>query len=403
MDTDTLSSVPQLSAYQFNQRVRDAIVDYRKAHPAAFASTSELSYREHPVLLSIFLKECLGLCNMDDPACENYLCKRSELFIVLQSAYGDGSYVDLLSHPAQMPPAVAEFVGKHIVGIRVSGSQDSLKSAFEREYIGEAHTLLIETLNEERKLRTGAPSGMGKSRIVEEAGNLVFTIPINLHEDLSPSTVAKKRFPGRTGADSALAWTDYLKEGQSGMAVGMSKENYLHAVVAETTRNRAGPDKGRTRRELNKSLQDSCRKFISVINPNQPNDVNACFVYFDEAHASTRADEVNVPAVGGTSSGGSFTQVTGVLHQTRRLPSIPTSLVDMPMFFSFSSTNFNFKEFAPTLANFPSAHRLDGTQLIPPFTELPFDVFENELTSLTLDTLRTTQAIVRFGRPLWHA
>ncbi|KAG9106471.1 hypothetical protein FRC07_008811, partial [Ceratobasidium sp. 392] len=38
----------------------------------------------------------------------------------------------------------------------------------------------------------------------------------------------------------------------------------------------------------------------------------------------------------------------------------------------------------------------------PPFTELPFDVFENKLTSLTLDTLRTTQAIVRFGRPLWH-
>ncbi|KAG9118690.1 hypothetical protein FRC07_006677 [Ceratobasidium sp. 392] len=74
----------------------------------------------------------------------------------------------------------------------------------------------------------------------------------------------------------------------------------------------------------------------------------------------------------------------------------------MPMFFSFSSTNFNFKEFAPTLANFPTAHRLDGTQLVPPFAELPFDVSENQLTSLTLDTLCTTQAIVRFGRPLWY-
>ncbi|KAG9118691.1 hypothetical protein FRC07_006678 [Ceratobasidium sp. 392] len=193
---------------------------------------------------------------------------------------------------------------------------------------------------------------MGKSKTVEEAGNLVFTIPINLHEDLSPSTVAfpppdvgirqyfelcrgrtdkeqqaayaelsrasfetagklaKKRLPGRTGADLALAWADYLKEGRSDMAVGMNKQNYLHAVVAEASSNRAGPDKGRTRREPIKSLQDSCRSFISVKNPNQPYDVNACNVYFDEAHALTRADEVNVPAVGGTSSGGNFTQVT---------------------------------------------------------------------------------------------
>ncbi|KAG9089984.1 hypothetical protein FRC07_012213, partial [Ceratobasidium sp. 392] len=228
-------------------------------------------------------------------------------------------------------------------------------SAFKREYIDETHTLLIDTLHEERKLRTGAvsakrpynwsflvaqSSGMGKSRMVEEAGSLAFTIPINLCEDPSPGATgirqyfelcrgrtdkeqraayavllralfetagkpAKKRFPGQTRADLALAWADYLKEGRSDMAVGMSKENYLHAVVAEVTSNRAGPDKGRTRRELIKSLQNSCRTFISVISPNRPYDANACFVHFDEAQALTQADEANMPVVGGTSAGGS--------------------------------------------------------------------------------------------------
>ncbi|KAG9109084.1 hypothetical protein FRC07_008373, partial [Ceratobasidium sp. 392] len=350
----------------------------------------------------------------------------------------------------QMPPAVTELVGKHTVVSRVSGSEDSLKSAFESEYIDETHTLWIETLNEERKLRTGAvrakrpynwsfsvaqSSGMGKSRMVEEAGSLVFTIPINLREDLSPGTtgirqyfelcrgrsdkeqqaacaellralfetagkLAKERFPGRTGADLALAWVDYLKEGRSDMAVGMNKQNNLHAVVAEATSNCAGPDKGRTRRQLIKWLQDSCRNLINVINPNQPYDVNACFVYFEEAHALTRADEVDVPVV--------VTQYPNLANEARKrtphdnLGWVLSAPVDMPMFFRFSSTNFNFKEIAPTLANFPTAHRLDGTQLIPPFAEFPFDVSENPLTSLTLDTLCTTQAIVRFGRPVWY-
>ncbi|KAG9120007.1 hypothetical protein FRC07_004680 [Ceratobasidium sp. 392] len=434
MNTDTPSSIPQFDVDQFHQRW---IV-------------------ERLILLSIILERCIGSYEMDESACDGYWIERGELTNPLQMAYGAGSYIDLLSHPAQMPPAVTELVSKHIVASRVSGSEDSLKSAFEKEYIDETHTLLIETMNEERKLRTGAvrakrpynwsflvaqPLGTGQSRMVEEAGSLVFTIPINLREDLSPGTtgirqylelcrgrtdkeqraayaellrtpfetagkLAKKRFPGRTGADLVLAWADYLKEGQFDVAVGMDKQIYLHAVVAEATSNRAGPDKGRTRRELIKSLQDSCRSFISVINPNQPYDVNACFVYFDEAHASTRAEEVNVPAVSHEDQ--AVIPYSNLCNEARKrtpydnLGWVLSALVDMPIFFSFSSTNFSFKEFAPPLVNFPSAHRLDGTQLIPPFTELLFDVFENKLTSLTLDTLRTTQAIVRFSRPLWH-
>ncbi|KAG9083328.1 hypothetical protein FRC06_004588, partial [Ceratobasidium sp. 370] len=41
--------------------------------------------------------------------------------------------------------------------------------------------------------------------------------------------------------------------------------------------------------------------------------------------------------------------------------------------------------------------------LIPPFTELPFDVFEDTTVPLTLANLCTTEAMVKFGRALWQA
>ncbi|CAE6461227.1 unnamed protein product [Rhizoctonia solani] len=76
-----------------------------------------------------------------------------------------------------------------------SASNRSLKSAFEEPYLGNVHECFVEALEHYSRYSGAAKlymksisvvqsSGMGKSRMVDEATNMIFTIPANLREDL---------------------------------------------------------------------------------------------------------------------------------------------------------------------------------------------------------------------------
>ncbi|KAF8325289.1 uncharacterized protein EI90DRAFT_2189690 [Cantharellus anzutake] len=112
-------------------------------------------------------------------------------------------------------------------------------------------------------------SGMGKSRMVAEASLSVFTIPINIREELghglentefrryfqghhaksdlrlqaeyaitlsvlftkAAALLEKPRFKYKTGAELAYEWAEYLDEGRTDTEVGMNRKVFLDSVV----------------------------------------------------------------------------------------------------------------------------------------------------------------------------
>jgi hypothetical protein len=119
-----------------------------------------------------------------------------------------------------------------------------------------------------------------------------------------------------------------------------------------------------------------------------------CFVYFDEAH--TLCIEPN-PKGGDRRTRTAyynFGKVLAELHETS-------------VFYLFLSTNSKLMAFAPSIQIHPSARAFRGKQLVPPYTELPFDVFSDKLVSrlkkegrLNLKGVCDISVITRFGRPL---
>ncbi|KAG8732643.1 hypothetical protein FRC10_000786 [Ceratobasidium sp. 414] len=477
---------PQFNAEIFNRDVRDAISEYKKGHPRRFVSSSELSYDgDLSTLLGIIVSTCLGSPGPDRQACAAHLGTHRSLVDRLFDAYRDKSFADLLSDPG-MPPQVKEFAEKNISQMRPSVSDPSLKGAFETPYVGKTHEVFIDALAAERALRSDPTSlraynfavsviqssGMGKSRMVEEAGNIMFTIPINIREKLPPgiktyppsdgvfrqyfedrksrtddeqqadyavllrvlfehaTKLIKKRFHGHTGAVLALEFADYLREGRDEGAAGKNRQQFLDDVANEAAKLRAGPEMGKTLESLARSLRAGCRRLVNVIRPEPKPNTNACFVYFDEAHSLTQFAKTPVPTVANELPGKASvsnpsspdkppTKAVGSAHpviqpidpsgknQTRtpyhNLGRVLSELVNEPIFFIFLSTNSCLESFAPTAANHPSAREVQGQQLISPFTELPFDVFEEKTMPLTLAALCTTERMVKFGRALWQA
>ncbi|KAG8740435.1 hypothetical protein FRC10_004326 [Ceratobasidium sp. 414] len=450
-DTNTVPGAPQFNAENFNRDVCDAISEY-KGNPGVFVSPSELSFDDLSTLLGIIVSTCLGSPGPDRQACAAHLGTHRSLVDRLFDAYRDKSFADLLS--------------------------DRLKSAFEKAYVGETHKVFIAALDAERRSYSdlSAPhrpynfaisviqsSGMGKSRMVEEAGNIMFTIPINIRENLPPgiktyppsdgvfrqyfedrksrtdeqqqadyavllrvlfehaTKLVEEQFQGHTGEDLALRFANYLKQGRDEATVGENRRQFLDNVAHEAARVssklfslsatiealeqlRAGSEMGETLESLATSLQASCRRLINVIHPERPADANACFVYFDEAHTLTPPVEIpasrrkNVyPAI----QPGMPADKNPNRTQYQNLGLVLSTLVKEPIAFIFISTNSRLETFASTAANHPSAGGVDGSEQIPPFTELPFDVFESKTMPLTLDNLCTTEAIVGLGRAMW--
>ncbi|KAF8576388.1 hypothetical protein K439DRAFT_1622881 [Ramaria rubella] len=117
------------------------------------------------------------------------------------------------------------------------------------------------------------------------------------------------------------------------------------------------------------------------------------FVYFNDAHTLSLKSEVPC----------SHSQS---VHDN--LDKTLTWLNTNPIFFLFLSTNTKFKPFMPKFHEHPSAMDWNDFCLLPPYTELPYDVFAKGMVSrlgeenhLTLEGVCSIEVLSRFGRPLW--
>jgi hypothetical protein len=113
-------------------------------------------------------------------------------------------------------------------------------------------------------------------------------------------------------------------------------------------------------------------------------------VYFDEAHTlhtNTLQPNVRNPYF-------------ALMHAM-------SAIDDAAIFFVFLSTNSSLHSFAPTNARFPSARVQDNLRLIPPYFELPVDVYCEGFTQrlkdvgeLTLSGVCQLKHMTKFGRAL---
>ncbi|CAE6491771.1 unnamed protein product [Rhizoctonia solani] len=164
-------------------------------------------------------------------------------------------------------------------------------------------------------------SGMGKSRMVEEAGNSVFTIPLNLCEDMKQgkkpypppdrnmrqfflecqgktnlqqqieyavflgvlftrvSKLVKAQFPELTKEKLPCAWADYLKEGQTVTEVGSNRRTLYDNIIQDVKDKIAR--KPQTLEDVKESLEKSCKGFLGLTLDHRTRQEDACKIdYF---------------------------------------------------------------------------------------------------------------------------
>ncbi|EGO24869.1 hypothetical protein SERLADRAFT_415804 [Serpula lacrymans var. lacrymans S7.9] len=313
-----------------------------------------------------------------------------------------------------------------------------VKSAWNKEYTGEMHTLLFDNINAMNRRSTYSgfasivqSSGTGKSRMVHEQAKLVFTLPFNLRimpypgpdNNVRQFLVGFLSNPGGQGVSMAkinitlflgkiyqlaaerlslllnggrmkrqeLAerWYNYLqaKGNRSTLyeaALKGTKEYLLHSV--SSCKNNGEDIKSKTKEWL--------VKLVGTITEHITDDVpdDQCvkvMLYFDEAHAlipsSDQEPQINVLEV-----------LQSCLADTHR----------RAHFALFLSTVSKLQDFAPVqhLANSARA-RVPGP-LQAPITEVPFDCWSGLPICphlYKLGDLSKIRFMARFGRPLYWA
>ncbi|CUA69256.1 Non-structural polyprotein 1AB [Rhizoctonia solani] len=150
--------------------------------------------------------------------------------------------------------------------------------------------------------------------------------------------------------------------------------------------------------KLYSKLRLSLSKLVKVLAPEKGRHKadNMLLVYFDEAHGLTKPPS----------------QVTPLnrMSSYHNLGKVLAELCKYPVCFVFLSTNSDLHQFAPPPSDHPSVRVSQGHTIIPPFTELPFDVFVQHgfetMTGggrqVTLRDVCTTDTMSCFGRPMWH-
>ncbi|KAG8690354.1 hypothetical protein FRC11_012202 [Ceratobasidium sp. 423] len=195
LDSRNLKNVRQFNPTKFNADVLDAI----KRHKAKYTSTFKdpvPTCDDLSILLHIILKAYLKECWMDRQACKEYLSQHQSLMWKLLGAYLTQEFNTVLQ--SELPLEQARQVVSRPMPSGGSVNH-GLKWAFEQPYRGNTAQLFIKTLDTVRRSYKGASaskrpynwsiavvqsSGMGKSRMVDEATKAVFTIPINIREHL---------------------------------------------------------------------------------------------------------------------------------------------------------------------------------------------------------------------------
>ncbi|CAE6500643.1 unnamed protein product [Rhizoctonia solani] len=351
----------------FNEDVRGAIKQYKINNPPSFQSHWP-SIDDLALLLHILFKRRLKICRMDYRVCKEYLTRNQPFALKLYAAYASRKFAEIMKDP-DMPLKQAQ---EPVSGISPSSSTHSLQEAFKQPYMGDTAKLFIKALDNERR------------KMIEEVSKTIFTIPINIREKLLGGKIA--------GEELANAWADYLKIGQTEEEVGPNRREFYERVVQTATR--IARETGQNRGKLGHFLRKSWTELAELIRPaNQSTHANECFVYFDEAHSL--AEGVEEPRES---------------HQRspyHNLGTVLSKLAEGRVFFIFLSANSSLKGFAPPPSHHPSEMVTHGARLIPPFTELLYDVYEHEVLegfgSLTLRNVCKTTVLVGFGRIMWYA
>ncbi|KDN40562.1 hypothetical protein RSAG8_08034, partial [Rhizoctonia solani AG-8 WAC10335] len=181
----------------------------------------------------------------------------------------------------------------------------------------------------------------------------------------------------------AIKWAEHLKEGHTDEEVGKNHKKFYQKAIAQAREHISKlsndsidrskfPDKEELGAIFSK-LFASATQMLDCVAPKCSGTTNTCYFYFDEAHNLTKAPRI----------------IEGV-H-------------------SWSSYHNLGKKFAPVAHDYPSNCASDRHFLIPPFTELPFDIFvpdvyktlDNSKKTQSLHNACTTEVMSSMGQPLW--
>ncbi|CAE6420460.1 unnamed protein product [Rhizoctonia solani] len=278
--------------WQIDLAVHEQIRRYRETSEG-FTDPTTLGLHDYSPFLHILLS-AFRLEPSDVKSCSKYLGNRLDLLTRLQSAYASNKFIELRSlfSPDDFRPAPVKLYDSIPLSRSANNSNKSndLKDSFELTYEGDLPQLFKNSLNKNARsiARLSAAnrahnksisiiqsSGMGKSRLVDETSNLLFTIPINLRETITqgaltyPPADANLRayfdYSGNisdkvmqaehaiflsalfdavaplaenfkqdmTAVEQAMKWAEWLKEGQTTMSVGSNRRNLYNDVVIE--------------------------------------------------------------------------------------------------------------------------------------------------------------------------
>jgi hypothetical protein len=190
----------------------------------------------------------------------------------------------------------------------------------------------------------------------------------------------------------ALQWYNWMKAGATIDRVGTSRTAFYDKVISKAEELEA-------LRPANvfdffqHRLKEAAKSFLTRLA--QLQEGNNCkfsaIVYFDEAH-TFQTPYSRYPYF-------------AIMHAL-------STIVDLPIFFIFLSTNSNLFTFPPMDTHCPTPFFRVRTDmnLIPPFFELPFDTFCRNFTAeaqqagdLTLSGVCKLKHMTKFGRPMWHS
>ncbi|QRV92090.1 Serine/threonine-protein kinase [Ceratobasidium sp. AG-Ba] len=434
---------------EFDQKVHRAIEEH-KQNSRAFSSPQVISYKDTLNLLRILLKVRLGPCKIDPVA---YLANHIDgeaLAERLQAAYAKGSFAELIhdhkvfietlnryrvSYPTDLASRPYNW------SISVVQSSGTGKSRMAQEA---ANTVFTIPMN----LRTDLGPGYKKTfpppdpvirkyfedikRYSNERQKADYALLLQALFDTAAQLV-QKFWPDTKGSELARKWASYLNEGQTEREPGKNRALFLSMAVNEAEARTAGllSSKSLTIDSLQQSLNKSCKEPAQIVTDGFSLQKNAIFVLFDEAHIliqdhDTTKDGGNTPndpnytpknaenesdylEPGKDQAKDAFeVEPTAPNHSAyHNLGTTLSVLFNCPIFFIFMSTNSHMEGFAPPSRHYPSDRVTDGTQLIPPFNELPFDLYRDqvlrELGPPTLTSMCKTKTIVAYGRPLWYS
>ncbi|CUA71725.1 Putative leucine-rich repeat receptor-like serine/threonine-protein kinase At2g04300 [Rhizoctonia solani] len=429
----------------------DALIIEAVAKQETKFSSDWLAYSETPVLLEIVLAVHPLLPSLNKIECIKLLENNDDLPAILEKAYEAKSFKGVMEHAAiNALMDSTNDQGQGVARLLSSNSRGSLAGCFRSEYRGGAAQCFLKTTNyyTQRNTNIGATklynrsifvlqsSGMGMSRMADEAMQKAAYPPpddslrgyfrdaeleqkSDAYEQARLAAVimtacngVKTRvgteFQGQDLKGSKLAsiWAQYFKAGGSDRQVGPYRRGFYEEAVGKANKYisdlsncSADPSRFPTKKELDAifgDLRASVKEMLLCIEPEHSETTNACYFYVDEAHTLTKP-----PATDSSRSQSSYYNLGKVLSQIR----------DLPIFFVFLSTKSHLQTLDPMVFDYSSAYSIEGRFLIPPFIELPLDIFLPAICeSLNLSNKAwslanacTTEVISGMGRPLWHA